>query len=72
MELLDLVDGANGEARMRGECEALRVGARVERTHGGHVLQVDVREEQLAVLRVDHRGPVAACEHVELSARIRR
>jgi len=40
------------------------VGVGVERAHVVHLLQVDVREDELVVAGVDHGRPIRAGKHV--------
>ena len=64
VELLDLVNGSDGDRGVRGKSQTVFVGLGVERTHVLDLLEVDVAEHQLLVAAVDDGGPVAAGEHV--------
>ncbi len=64
VELLDLIDGANGQSAVVGQSQTVGVSLGVERAHVVDLLQVDVREDQFVVAGVDDGGPVGAGEHV--------
>ena len=64
MQLLDFVDGADGDRAVGGERQAVGVGLGVERTHVLHFSEVDVGKDELLGGRVDDRRPVGAGKHV--------
>ena len=64
VELLDVVDGADGEPRLGGQREGVREAPRVEGTREQNLARVDARKRQLAVRAGNHRRAVRAREDV--------
>ena len=64
VELLYVVDAADGEIRLGREREGVREGVAVEGTRVEHLPQVDVGVDELPVVAVNHRRAVASGEDV--------